>query len=190
MQAPLPPDPAAYVTPAETFANLDVQPQRPRAPRRRQRRTRGPVAQKYYTRIPLTAANLTGEARLRVTAKIDRMRKLLPKPALLVYWKACDLQDLDRMFDMSAAVARAAYSDEPLANRRRPDKYLALLVKAGLIARVASGYTGVASEYRVVEYNPMDMDDMVDYAIAVLLEHRDERREQTAPARVREGRPA
>src|SRR5262245_43434682 len=160
----------ANLTLRETLNNLDIAAElaaaadKPRAARKRQRRWTGPLVARRYFIVPL-ASGLRGEARRRVEALIDEMFQVMLHLALLVYLKACRLADRDGLFDMSAPVARRARGSKRQDDGG--DQYLALLVRAGLIAWVAAGSTGTASEYALADYNPLDQDDLVAKAIGV-----------------------
>jgi hypothetical protein len=177
-----------HLTPRETLDNVDIATEvKPRAPRRRQRRWTGPLVARRYFIVPL-AWGLRGEARRRVEARIDEMFQAMPHPALLVYLKACRLADRDGLFDMSTIVARSARGSRKQGDGG--DQYLGLLVKAGLVVRVASGSIGVASEFVLADYAPGDEDDLVERATGVFQEYKATRRRATAGERVREGRDA
>jgi hypothetical protein len=171
---------------AEMFSNVGVaEPDKRRAPRKRKRRWSGPLVARCYFIVPL-ASGLRGEARRRVESLIDAMFEAMPHPALLVYLKACRLADRDGLFDMSAALARKARGSKKQGDGG--DQYLALLVKAGLVVRVASGSSGVASEYILTGYSPQDEHDLVGWATKVFQEFKAARRRATATARQAEGR--
>jgi hypothetical protein len=132
----------------------------------RKRQWTGPIYAKRYFIVPIASGLRNDNGRPYIEALIDRAFREMPHPALLVYLKACRLADRRGLFSMSAELARA------IRGSRRTDdagdRYLRLLVEAGLIKRDAPGGTGAPTEFTLAVYAPWESaEDMLENAITV-----------------------